>query len=444
MVDRPTSGRVAWFNCQAGSAGDMTLAALVDAGADPDVIASTLGGLGVDGYALTFERVQRCGVGATWANVVTHGSFDPDPHSVSAHSDESPISADTNPGHGDHDHHDHPQHDHHQHDDRHAHVPHRPVREIFQLLDAADLPDRVRRRSREVFERLAAVEGAIHGVDPADVELHEVGSLDAIVDIVGVCAALESLEIDEIHCSPIALGTGSIRSAHGILPNPAPATVALLRDAGAPTVGLATTLEVTTPTGAALMTTLATSFGPPPTMQIASVGYGAGTADVAERANVVQVVIGESTLGAAADDDGAAVTLLEVNVDDATGEVLAFAVGQLLQAGAHDAWISPIVMKKGRPAHTVSVLCDPSDSGRMRRLLLEHTGSLGVRASSIVRWPQQREMSSVEVDGHTIGVKIAGHRIKVEFDDAARAATALGRPVAEILSRAEAAARSIN
>ena len=350
MTESP-SGRVAWFNCQAGVAGDMTLAALVDAGADADVVASMLAGLGVDGYALTFERVQRCGVGATWANVVTHGS-------VSAPTHDAPMSADTNTGGSDH-------HDHH---DDHGHVPHRPVREIYELLDAADLPDRVRARARAVFERLAAVEGAIHGIDPADVELHEVGSLDAIVDVVGVCAALESLDIADIRCSPIAIGTGSIRSAHGVLPNPAPATVGLLREAGAPSVGLPTTLEVTTPTGAALMTTLATGFGAAAPMVISSVGYGAGTADVAERANVVQVVIGERTIGSDTGDAGTPVTLLEVNVDDATGEVLAFAVAALLTSGAHDAWITPIVMKKGRPAHVVSVLCDAADADRLPRL----------------------------------------------------------------------------
>jgi pyridinium-3,5-bisthiocarboxylic acid mononucleotide nickel chelatase len=207
----------------------MTMAALVDAGADPDAVASIIGGLGVDGYAMMFERVQRCGVGATWANVIVHD----------AHDDQD------------------------SHEDR-AH--HRPLRDILTLLDRADLPQRVRDRARAVFERLGQIEGAIHGVDAADVELHEVGALDSIVDVVGVCAALEALGIDEVWCSPIALGHGSIRSAHGVIPNPAPATVALLSEAGAPTVGLATTLEVTTPTGAALMTTLAAGFGQMPTM----------------------------------------------------------------------------------------------------------------------------------------------------------------------------------
>jgi hypothetical protein len=399
--------RVAWFNCHAGVAGDMTMAALVDAGADPDVVGATIGGLGVDGYALMFERVQRCGVGATWANVVVHEHHDHD-----------------------HDHHDHDQHEH----------GHRPLSDILSLLDDADLPDRVRRRARAVFLRLGEVEGAIHGIDLADVELHEVGALDSIVDVVGVCAALEALDIDEVWCSPIAVGHGTVRSAHGVIPNPAPATVALLTDAGVPTVGLDTTLEVSTPTGVALMTTLASGFGAMPTMTAASVGYGAGTADTAERANVVQVVVGVRSDHRDHDGhdhhDGTPVTLLEANVDDVTGEVLAHTVSVLLAAGGHDAWVTPIVMKKGRPAHTVSVLCDPSAVGTMRALLVSETGTLGVRMSAMRRWPQRRIDSTVDIDGHIVRVKVAGHRVKVEFDDAAAAAAALGVPVRTVLERA--------
>jgi pyridinium-3,5-bisthiocarboxylic acid mononucleotide nickel chelatase len=392
---RSAGRRLAWFNCQAGVAGDMTMAALVDAGADPDVVASTIAGLGVDGYALLFERVQRCGVGATWANVVVHTEHDPEAH--------------------------------------HEHPHHRPLREILELLDEADLPDRVRRRARAVFARLGEVEAAIHGIDPADVELHEIGALDSIVDVVGVCAALEALDVDDVWCSPIAVGHGSVRSAHGVLPNPAPATVALLSESGVPTVGLATTLEVSTPTGAALMTTLASGFGAMPAMAPSAVGYGAGTADTPERANVVQVVVGHLTVD---DDRGTPVTLLEANVDDVTGEVLAHAVSALLLAGAHDAWVTPIVMKKGRAAHTVSVLCDPSSTATMRQLLVDETGTLGVRSSTMRRWPQRRTETTVEIDGHPIRVKVADHRVKVEFDDAAAAATALGVPVRVVLDRA--------
>ncbi len=405
MTERARATRIAWFNCQAGVAGDMTMAALVDAGAERDEIAHALGGLGVDGYALLFERVQRCGVGATWANVVTDLA-------------------------------------HHDADGRHDdHVPHRPVREIYALLTEAELADRVRDRALLVFERLAEVEGAIHGIEPNDVELHEVGALDAIVDVVGVCAALESLGIDEVWCGPIAVGTGSTRSAHGTLPNPAPATVALLRDARAPTIGLDTTLEVTTPTGAALMTALASGFGPLPPVTITALGYGAGTADVADRANVVQVVIGDATRECGG--DGTTVVLLETNVDDVTGEVLAHAVAQLLAAGAHDAWLTPIMMKKGRPAHTVSVLADPADADRLRSKIVELAGTFGVRATALRRWPQQRIMSTVEVEGHAIGIKTSAHRHKAEFDDAAAAAHLLGLPVRDVIARAEQAAYDV-
>lgn len=392
MSDR--ASRTAWFNCQAGVAGDMTMAALVDAGADRESIANAIAGLGVDGYALLFERVQRCGVRATWSNVVVH----------------------------DHDH------------------AHRPAREIVALLDSADLPERVRVRARTVFVRLAAVEGQIHGIDPGDVELHEVGALDSIIDVVGVCSALETLGIDEVWCSPIAVGSGTVKSAHGVLPNPAPATLALLSDVRAPIAGLDTPLETATPTGAALMATLATRFGPVPAMSIEAIGYGAGTADPAERANVVQVVVG--TRAAGPRDAGVPVTLLEVNVDDVTGEILAQTITALVETGAHDAWVTPIVMKKGRPAHTVSVLCDPAAEGPMRSVLLHETGSLGVRATTMRRWPQRRAMAAVEIDGQRIGVKMSDTRLKVEFDDAVAAATALELPVRVVIERAVAAAHA--
>ncbi len=393
----------AWFNCHAGVAGDMTLAALVDAGADPDAVAGMVAGLGVDGYAMHFERVQRCGVGATLANVVVH--------------DEA--------GHGDHG----------------AAHGHRPASEIFRLLDAADLPDRVRARARAVFERLAAVEGAVHGIDPADVELHEVGALDSIIDVVGVCAALESLDVTDVRCSSIGLGSGTITTAHGALLHPAPATIALLTGAAAPTHGLPTTLETTTPTGAALMTTLASGFGPIGAGTPTAVGYGAGSADPPGRANVVQVVLGDAaTVDATSSDGGVDVTLLEANVDDVTGEVLAHTVTVLLAAGAHDAWLTPIVMKKGRPAHTISVLCDPADAARLHSVLVRESGTLGVRGSTLRKWPRRRTMITVDVDGQPIGVKVADHRIKVEFDDAVRAAQALDVPVREVIERAIAAA----
>lgn len=397
--DEPGSAHVAWFHCHAGTAGDMTLASLIDAGADPDAVASILAGLHLEGWVLSFERVQRAGIAATRALVGVHE-------------------------------HDHDNHDH----------EHRPARDIYALLEAADLPDRVRHRARQVVQALAEVEGALHDTPPDDVELHEVGSLDAIIDIVGTCAALEVLGVDHVVCSPITVGRGTVQAAHGRLPHPAPAVVGLAARVKAPLVGVEEPVELATPTGVALMTVLADGFGPMPAMEVTSVGYGAGSNDTPGRPNVVQVVLGTPrSYDAGA---GRSALVVEANVDDATAEVLAHCVTALLDAGAHDAWVTPIVMKKGRPAHTVHALCDDSLRSAVVEVMIRETGTLGVRAWVVQRWPQPRQHHTVYVDGHAIGVKVAEHRVKVEFDDAAEAARRTGRPLREVLAAAEAAART--
>jgi uncharacterized protein (TIGR00299 family) protein len=406
-LDEPGSPRVAWFHCHAGTAGDMTLASLIDAGADPDAVAAMLGGLHLADWVLSFERVQRGGIAATRALVGVHQ-------------------------HGVHQHHDH------DHDGHHEHG-HRPVSAIRELLDSADLPDRVRRRARAVIDALAEVEGAIHDTPPDDVELHEVGAVDAIVDIVGTCAALEVLGIDRVVCSPISVGRGTVRAAHGRLPHPTPAVVALAARVGAPLVGMDDPVELATPTGVALMTVLADEFGPLPAVNVTAVGYGAGSNDTPGRPNVVQVVIGVETIRAAS--PGRPARLLEANVDDVTPEVLAHTVTALLDAGAHDAWITPIVMKKGRPAHTVHALCDTAVLTAVMAAMVEGTGTLGVRATTVERWPQRRRDLVVHVDGHPVRVKAADHRIKVEFDDAAEVTRISGLPLRSVLAAAEAAAR---
>jgi uncharacterized protein (DUF111 family) len=228
-----------------------------------------------------------------------------------------------------------------------------------------------------------------------------------------------------------------VRAAHGLLPNPAPAVVELLR--GAPTFGVDISAELTTPTGAALLAANVTRWGPIPAMTIEATGFGAGGRDLEARPNLTQVVIG--TLADSL-PSGQPVTLLEVNVDDATGETLAHAVAMLMDAGAHDAWITPILMKKGRPAHTVSVLCDPTLAAQIAATLRSETGSLGVRGQTFERWPSPRHEDEVEVDGALIRVKVSPGRIKVEHDDAARAAQRLHMPLREVISRAEEAWRS--
>ncbi len=395
--------RTAWFHCFAGTAGDMTLAALVHAADDPraaiDTVADAVGALAIDGYALSFEPVLRCGIAATQAHVVVH-------------------------------------HDHHDHDH------HRPYRVIRDLLTAADLAPRVRARALATFAALAEVEGAMHRMPADEVEFHEVGAVDAIVDVVGACAALEVLGIDRVVCSPITVGQGTVHAAHGDLPNPAPAVVELLARRHAPSRGIADHRELATPTGVALMTALADEFGPMPAMHVAAVGYGAGSLDIPGRPNVVQVVVGDAVEATLVPAPGQPVQLFETNVDDATGEVIAHTVARLLAAGAHDAWATPIVMKKGRPACTVHVLCDPADATRIADLLVRETGSLGLRGSTISRWPQQRTEVTVHVHGHPVRVKLADGRAKVEHDDAAAAAAVSGLPLRDVLDLAAQLARA--
>ena len=380
---------LAWFNCFCGVAGDMALGALLDAGADVDAVRDIVAGLGVPGWELVAEPTLRGGITATDVRVPVA---------------ESGVV--------------------------------RTAAHILGLIGEADLPERVRRRALATFGALATVEARLHGRPVEQVHFHEVGGLDAIVDIVGTCAALEVLDVGEVHVGPIALGHGMIRGAHGHLPVPAPATVELL--VGAPTFGSDVPYELTTPTGAALMAALATRFGAMPAMNVAAVGYGAGDRELADRPNVTQVVIGRPAADLAAGQD---VQLLETNVDDVTGETLAYTVDRLLQAGAHDAWITPVVMKKGRPAHTVSALADPALAGRVARVMLAETGSLGVRATTLQRWPQARALEEVRVDGLPVRLKVAPDRVKVEHADAAAVAAETGRPLREVTELATAAWR---
>ena len=378
--------RRAWFHCFSGIAGDMALGALVDAGADLDEVRRLCERIPVSGWALEAEPVMRNGIAATHVNVLAEAT-----------------------------------------------TVVRTAAHINGLLDEARLPERVRDRAVAVFGALARAEGKLHNRPPEQVHFHEVGALDAIVDVVGTCAALELLDVDEVHASPVAHGIGMIRSAHGALPNPPPAVVELLRDV--PVYGLDVALELTTPTGAAILAALSVGFGPMPAMSIEASGFGAGTAELADRPNLTQVV-----LGTAADElvPGQPVQLLEVNVDDATGETLAHTLSALLHAGAHDAWITPVLMKKGRPGHTVSALADAAVAAQVSAALVRETGSLGVRGQTLERWPAARSFDEVEVDGLPVRVKVSAGRVKVEHDDAARAAKRLGLPLREVVSRAEA------
>jgi uncharacterized protein (TIGR00299 family) protein len=405
-----TGGRsLAWFHCFAGIAGDMALGSLLDAGADFGEVLALLERLPLGGWALEMEPVLRGGIAASRAIVTVHDN----------------VVVRT-----------------------HAH--------IVGLVEEARLPDRVARRALATFAALADVEAKLHRRPVDQVHFHEVGGHDTIVDVVGTAAALEVLGIDEIRASPVATGLGMVRTAHGMLPNPAPAVVALLE--GVPTWGRSIAVELTTPTGAALLAALSSGFGPMPPMRVTGQGFGAGTRELDELPNCTQVVTGvrvdrlsgselaptaAGVTGADADADaGQPVSLLAANVDDATGEQLAHAVDILLEAGAHDAWLAPVVMKKGRPGTVVHVLCDPSIVAPLRSVLRESTGSLGVRVTVGERWPAARSIESVWIDGQLIRLKVSAGRVKAEHEDVAQAARRTGQPLREMAFRAESLWRS--
>jgi uncharacterized protein (TIGR00299 family) protein len=386
--------RLAWFNCFAGIAGDMALGALLDAGADVGEVRALVERLGVPGWSLDVEPTSRNGIAASRAVVVT---------------DE-------------------------------VHVERRWV-DIRALLAAAALPPRVAQRAHAVFEAIAVVEARLHGTTPEHVHFHEVGALDAIVDVVGVAAALEVLAVDEVSASPVAHGVGVVRAAHGVLPNPAPAVIGLL--AGHRVRGIDVPVELTTPTGAGIVAALATGTGPLPAMTIESSGFGAGSREMAELPNLTQVVVG---VGSRPEPDGQPVVLLEANVDDVTGEVLASTVAALLAAGAHDAWLTPILMKKGRPAHTLSVLCTSTAVAGVREAVFRETSTLGMRELVVVKHALDRTESSVDLDGQRIRVKTAlidGRPVNTnpEWEDVLAAARALGRPAKQVLADAVALLR---
>ncbi|HMK97553.1 MAG TPA: nickel pincer cofactor biosynthesis protein LarC, partial [Acidimicrobiales bacterium] len=308
---------------------------------------------------------------------------------------------------------------------------------IRDLVDQAlPLPPRVRERAQKVFSCLACAEASVHGTQPEEVHFHEVGSVDAIIDVVGTCLALESLAIAEVWSSPVAFGMGLTGSAHDLLPHPAPAVLELLK--GAPVYGTEFHVELATPTGAALLAGLARGFGPMPPMNIVGSGYGAGAADLGVRPNVLQVVVGDRQLAPAEGARGwSELLLLETNVDDVTGEVLAHTIGRLLAAGALDAWLVTLTGKKGRPGYVLNALVLPWAAAEIAEVMATETGSLGIRQHAVQRWAAPREVREVEVDGFTIRVKVGPHRAKAEYEDCAQAAGGLGLPLAEVARRAE-------
>jgi uncharacterized protein (TIGR00299 family) protein len=389
--------RLLYVDAIGGVAGDMLLGALLDAGAPLEDVRTGLRGLGVEGLELAVELSERHGLAATSVRIIA----------------------------------------------AEEHV-HRDWGAVRVLLDRADLPSRARARAHAAFEHLAHAEGRVHRVSPDQVLFHEVGALDALADVCGVALALEALGVDRVACSPLPAGRGLIRAAHGVLPLPAPATLELLR--GVPLNGVDCDVELVTPTGAALVATLAERrFGPLPPMVLETVGYGAGTRELLDRPNVVRVLIGSAVEDARAGARRPAV-LVECTLDDLSGELVADAASACLAAGALDAWIAPVQMKKGRPGVVITAVARPHHEKAVAEAMLRHTSTLGVRLLPMLRWELDRERHTVLVDDQRVAVKVGrldGELVNLspEHEDVARAAHALGRPAKAVWAQAWAVAQ---
>lgn len=380
--------RLAWFHCFSGIAGDMALGALLDAGADREAVSDMLARLPLKGWKLEVSKVVKGGISATHVRVDA-------PNDGTEHTHE----------------------------------------DLAEMVEETNLPAPVKQMALDTFTALAEAEGEIHGLDPSRVHFHEISGYDTVVDVVGVAAALWLLGVDHIASSPVAVGSGTVLTREGLLPNPAPAVVSLLKDV--PVHGVDTPLELTTPTGAAILAANAVNFGPLPPMVIERSGFGAGSMDTDIQPNVLQVVIGRVTVSHQSGMQTLA--LLQTNVDDTTGEVLGRTISELMAAGAYDAWVTPVVMKKGRPGYVVEAIGELSLLDSLREVMEKETGTFGVRSVLCERYASPRRIAQVEVAGMPVRIKFSSKRVKPEYDDAEAVATATGLPLREVLARAERA-----
>ena len=376
----------------------MILGALIDAGLTLTRLKAALAALPLTGYRLSARSVRRAGFAGRKVSVALE-----------------------------------------KHRSHHSGEEHRGLREILSLINLSDLSDSVKEKAGRIFRRLAEAESRAHGASVETVHFHEVGAVDAIVDIVGTCAALELLAVERVHCSPLALGKGTVRCAHGVMPIPAPGTAALLK--GVPVQEADVEGELTTPTGAAILSTLAESFGPMPAMTVQSVGVGAGSADRPERPNLLRVFVGE-TAGPTLEDH---VAVIETNLDDMTPELCGALFERLIAAGALDVYVTPIVMKRGRPAVLVTVITPPEQCTALQTMLFEETTTFGVRVSFAHRQKLDRSWRKVSTPYGDVRVKVGALGGKVitispEYEDCRKAAEERGVPIRKVYEAAQRAA----
>ena len=372
-----------YLDAFSGISGDMLVGALADAGADTDAIAAAVSSLNA-GAEVSFEKVKRNGIGATKYHVAA---------------------AETH---------------------THRHLAH-----IVKMIEKGALVPRARQNAIAIFRRLGEAEAQVHQIAIEKVHFHEVGAVDSIADIVGAAVAFDLLDVDTIVCSPVNVGSGTVRAEHGVLPVPAPATALLLN--GAPVYSRGPAVELTTPTGAAVAATLSQRFGPLPPMRISRTGFGAGTRDFPEHANVLRVILGEPT-GA---DESLSVAVIEANIDDLNPQVLAYAMEKLLEFGALDVSLQPILMKKGRAGHLLRVIARPEDREALAQIVFSETSTFGLRIYAAERRVQARSWKEVNTQYGKVRVKVSSEGYYApEYEDCRKLALASGVALKHIIAEA--------
>jgi uncharacterized protein (TIGR00299 family) protein len=377
--------KLCYFDAFSGIAGDMTVGALIDAGAPAEGVIDALQSLGTNAR-FTVQRTKRAGIAA------------------------SKFGVETEP------------------DTKHRHLPH-----ILDVIARGNFSDRAKHNAASVFRRLGEAEAGVHGVAIEKVHFHEVGAIDSIADIVGACVALDLLGIDEVHASAINVGSGTARMEHGVLPIPAPATAALLKDK--PIYSRGPEVELTTPTGAAIVAALARTVGRMPAMRIASIGYGAGDRDFKEQPNVLRALIGESARA----EESTVVSVIEANIDDSSPQVLGYALEKLMEAGALDASLSPLQMKKNRPGSLVRVIAKPEDQEKLAQIIFDETSTLGLRIHSAERRVEERRIVLVETQFGAVRIKVSRRGFAPEYEDCRAIAERTGTPLPQVIAAAQEA-----
>ena len=417
-----------YLECTMGAAGDMLTAALLELTEDRQAFIDKMNALGLPGVTVAAEPAVKCGITGTHMKVTVNGAEEEsedvhDGHHHDHHHDHDH----GHEHHHDHDHEHHHDHDHDHHHDHEHHHHHASVADIEALIDGLKVSDKVKADAKAVYALIADAESRVHGRPVSEIHFHEVGTMDAAADVIGVCLLMEQLAPEQVIVSPVHTGSGHVHCAHGILPVPAPATALLLE--GIPSYGGQVKGELCTPTGAALLRYFASRFGDRPVMATAAVGYGMGKKDF-EQANCLRAFLGES------EGQREQITKLECNLDDMTGEEIGFALEQLFKAGARDAWTQAVGMKKSRPGVLLSVVCLPEDADGLAAVMMKYTSTLGIRRQDLSRYTLLRGIETVGTPYGEVRVKRASgmgvERAKPEYDDLAALAEKHGVPLETI------------